>query len=277
MVTATPDTLGTVVAEIVQAAADAAAGVPQKLQDVFDQAGHAAGDALDEAEALPDAALAKLRQLADPPAWDTLLILLLLKVRDLDPAHLSVGAMKPDGWSRAVTLTYTLEPGKSVTLGFAMTDPGTTHGILLSTSAGLDTGQVAHDPLTFSVSSDGQAHWRKPFSGGLEPPAEQARVDATLSWDPKLQAGGDSAHVSIGSLRLRAVLSTKPGDPLYSLTLGFGEAGRPGVSAVVDLSSMLGALGQVVHIAAIDESYSPALTLTAGAAPQFTLGQGSPG
>ena len=132
MVTATPNMLGDVLGQIVQAAADAAAAVPQDLQNVFDQAGRTVADVVDEAQALPANALAQLKQLIDPPDWASLLIFILVKISELDPAHLSVGSMRPDGWSRTLTLTYTLESGKKVTVGFAMTDPAPAkHGFIL--------------------------------------------------------------------------------------------------------------------------------------------------
>jgi hypothetical protein len=218
-----------------------------------------------------------LRDLIDPPDWTSLLIFLLIKVRDLDPGHLSVGSMKPDGWSRTLTLTYTLEPGKSVTLGFAMTDPAPArHGIILQATAGLTISPTPLGPLNFSVTSQGDASWRMGFSGGLEKPAEQASVDAELYWDPHLEVGDATAGLSVGVLRLGAALSTLPATPLYELTLGLGDgAARPGAEAKVDLGKLLGALGAIVHITAIDESYSPKLSLTHGAGPQFSLGEKS--
>ena len=277
MVTATPNTLGDVLGQIVQAAADAAAAVPQDLQNVFDQAGRTVGDVVDEAEDLPANALAQLKRLIDPPDWASLLIFILVKISELDPAHLSVGSMQPKDWSRTLTLTYTLEPGKTVTIGFAMTDPAPAkHGIILRATAGLATGDIPIGPLTFSVSSSGEASWRMAFSGGLETPAQQASIDAHLFWDPKINVGDATAGISLGVLSLAAALSTNLGVPLYTLTLGLGDgAARPGAEAKLDLGKLLGALGSIVNITAIDESYSPALTLTQGEAPKFDLGHKS--
>ena len=277
MVTATPDTIGDVLGQLVQAAADAAAAVPDRLASVFDQAGRTVADVVQEAEALPADALAKLKQLIDPPDWSSLLIFILVKISELDPAHLSVGSMRPDGWSRVVTLTYTLEPGKAVTIGFGMTDPAPAkHGFVLKATADLTTDNVPLGPLNFSVTSNGMASWELPFSGGVTPPVEQASIIASLFWDPKLSVGDSTAGVSVGVLRLRAALSTLPGAPLYQLTLGLGdESARPGAEAKIDLSKLLGALGAVVHITAVDESYSPKLTLIQGAGPQFSLGEKS--
>ena len=278
MVTATPNTLGDVLGQIVQAAADAAAAVPQDLQNVFDQAGRAVGDAVNEAEDLPANALAQLKQLIDPPDWASLLIFVLVKISELDPAHLSVGSMQPDGWSRTLTLTYTLEPGKTVTVGFAMTDPAPAkHGFILQATAGLETGDLPIGPLTFSVSSPGDtASWRMAFSGGLETPQQHASIDAHLFWDPKINVGDATAGIGLGILSLHAVLSTNPGEHLYTVTLGLGDgAARPGAEAKLNLSKLLGALGSIVNITAIDETYSPALTLTQGEAPKFDLGHKS--
>jgi hypothetical protein len=276
MVTATPETLGQVLGQVLQSAADAAAAAPDALAQVFDQAGQTVGRTVDEAEQLPADALHALEQLIDPPDWASLLIFLLLKVRDLDPDHLSVGSVQPDGWSRAVTLTYTLDVGKSVTIGFAMTDPAPArHGIVLQASAGLAIVPTPLGPLTFSVTSQGDASWRIGFSGGVESPAEQAALNAQLSWDPGIHAGNDTAGINVGALRLTTVLSTLPGTALYTLELAFGDAAKPGLEAKVDLGQLLGALGAIVHVAALDQSYSPTLVLAAGAGPRFSLGEKS--
>ena len=158
-----------------------------------------------------------------------------------------------------------------------MTDPAPAkHGIILQATAGLAIPATAIGPLTFSVTSQGGASWRMPFSGGLEKPAEQASIDAELFWDPHIDVGDATAGLSVGALRLSAVLSTEPGAPLYALSLGLGDgAAKPGAEAKVDLGKLLGALGAIVHITSIDESYSPKLTLTQGAGPQFTLGEKS--
>ena len=80
----------------------------------------------------------------------------------------------------------------------------------------------------------------------------------------------------MGVLGLTATLSTNPGGPLCTSTLGLGDgASWPGAEAKLDLSKLLGALRSIVHITAIDESYSPTLTLTQGAAPKFDLGHKS--
>ena len=276
MVTATPDTVGQVLEQVVRSAADAAAGAPQGLEDVFAQAGRTLGDTVEEAQRLPADALHSLQQLVDPPDWASLIVFVLLRIQALDPDHLSVGAMQPAGWSRTLTLTYTLEAGTSVTIGFAMTDPGLTHGIVLQASDGLALPATAVGPLTLAVTSAGDASWRLAFGSGLQAPAQQASVDATLTWDPGIHVGDDVAGLDLGALRLGAVLSTRPGEPLYALTLGLGDpAGAPGAKARVDLSELLGALGAVVHVAAVDQSYSPRVVLTQGSGPQFTLGETS--
>jgi hypothetical protein len=274
MVTATPETLGHVLGQVIQSAADAAAAAPDALTQVFDQAGQTIGRTVEEAEQLPADALAALERLVDPPDWASLLVFVLLKVRDLDPDHLSVGSMQPDGWSRAVALTYTVDPARSVTIGFALTDPAPArHGIVLQATAGLTIAPTPLGPLTFSVSSQGDASWRLGFSGGVEPPAEQASITAQLSWDPGIHAGNATAGLDVGLLRLAAHLSTLPGTPLYTLRIAFGDGAAPGLEAKVDLGQLLGALGAIVHLAPLDQSYSPELVLTQGAGPQFSLGE----
>jgi hypothetical protein len=48
------------------------------------------------------------------------------------------------------------------------TRPPAKHGFILQTTVGLATADLPIGPLTFSVSSSGNASWRMAFSGGLE-------------------------------------------------------------------------------------------------------------
>lgn len=74
-------------------------------ENVLDQVGPAVADVVDEAQNLPANALAQLNQLINPLNWASLLTLILVRISELDPAHLSVGSMRPDDWSRTLTLT----------------------------------------------------------------------------------------------------------------------------------------------------------------------------
>lgn len=275
MPTATPDTIGDVVGQIIQEAARQAADQPAKLQDLFDQVEQQAGQIADQVAAMPAALLQKLKDLLDPPDWWSLLVLVLVKLSELD-ARLSVGTMKPAGWSRMVTLTFTQAPGRALTAGLALTDPGTTHGFLLKADADIDSGALEVGPLALSIKTTGAASWTMAFGGPVAKPAEQATINVDLSWDPGIAVGDDRAGVTLGALRATVALSSVTGTPLYAVALGLGdENAKPGAEAMVDLGKVLGVLGTIVHIQKIDESYSPKLTLTQGAGPQFTLGQKS--
>ncbi len=276
MATATPDTLGDVLGQLIQAAADEAAAQPAMLQQVLDQAGRTLADTVDTVTEMPADALAALQRIVDPPDWWSLLTFVLVQVAKLD-AKLSVGTMLPaGGWSRAVTLTYT-DPGppaRAVTVGLALTDPGRVHGLTLDATGPLTVSPLGTGgTLTVSISTDAEVHWRIPFTGGFTAPAQSAVLDAAIGWDPRISVGDEIAHVSVGAAKAAVRLSFRPGDPLWGLRLSIGDpAGAPGAEAVVDLGRALGALGGLVHIGAVDERYSPSLVLAPGTAPQFSLG-----
>lgn len=270
MPTATPDTLGDVLGQIIQESARQAAAAPTQLQNWFDELVTQVGNLVDDAKQAPTDALDRLDELVDPPDWWSLLVVVLVQVSKLDP-RLSVGAMKPPGWSRTVTVTFTDGPGQ-VTAGLALTDPGLIHGFLLRSNGDVDTGSLSVGPLAVSVQTTGAVTWEVPFSGPVGLPPVPATVDASISWDPGVRAGnpGDVATFSLGTARVRVRLSSLPGEPLYTVKIGLGdEDGKAGATAKVDVGKPLGGL---VSIQPVDESYSPQLVLTHGAAPRFTLG-----
>lgn len=280
MATATPDTLGDVLSQLITSAADAAAAQPAKLAEVFDQAGRTLGDVVEQATDLPSQALDTLKSLVDPPDWWSLLLFVLVQVAKLDP-HLSVGTASPLGWSRTVTVTYTVDPGppvQSVTVGLALTDPGTTHGVTLDATGPVTVSPLGTGgPLVVSIATTAELHWRIPFAGPpLTLPDQAAVLDATISWDPHIAVGDAVAGLTIGPAGAVVHLDSTPGNPLWGLKLGIGTPpATPGADAHVDLGQALGALGSIVHIGAIDERYSPALVLAPGTPPQFSLGEGA--
>lgn len=268
MPSATPDTLGDVLGQIIQESARQAAAAPEQLTNWFQQLGDEVGGLADDAKRAPAHLLDKLEDLVDPPDWWSLLVLLLVQVSKLDD-RLSLGVMQPPGWSRTVTLTFTGGPG-AVTAGLALTDPDLIHGFLLRSTAAVDSGSMAVGPLALSVKTSGAVRWEIPFAGPLVRPESPAVIDATISWDPGVEAREGPASFSLGKARVTVRLSSVPGEPLYTVILALGEEdGTAGAEAKVDIGAPLGGL---VRIDPIGESYSPQLVLTQNTAPRFTLG-----
>jgi len=272
MVNASPDTIGTVLDQIISEVSALAADKADQVRKALDDAGHQVGDVVDDAQKLPDDVVNKIKELCDPPDWWSLLLVVLLQISKLDP-HLSVGTMRPDGWSRMVTVSYTTDgPDVQVfTIGLAITDAGLKHGIALKASAPI-TFACGTD-LRLQVSADAKTDWTWEFGGAVTPPDAQAKLDVDLSWKPPLpQLAGPAGGLSVGPLHLHATLAKHPPEPLYSVALGLGVAADPGVRAALHPGQALGALATFVQIADLDESYSPQVQLAQGQSPQFTLG-----
>lgn len=150
MATATPDTLGDVLVHVVQAAANQAAQQPQRIADAVDSIVSQSEGVVDQIRELPGDALENLKRAVDPPDRWSLLVLVMLRIRDLDPAHLGVGASHPGelaGFSRMITLTCTDDPAHpdngALTLGLALTDPGATKDVWLGWDPGIAVGDAA--------------------------------------------------------------------------------------------------------------------------------------
>jgi hypothetical protein len=275
MATATPETLGTVFSQILAEVEKQAADQSDKLTDILDQLGALVNDVTN----LPGDLWRDLKDLVEHPNWWSLLLFLMVKISEIDPAHLKAGAMKPPNWSRMVTLTYTNPPVPAITLGLALVKDveggvDQKRGVLIRTAGPvpLTPLQNAASPFGVSIAASGAAEWRIPFSGSIEPPVQNATVDLAFTWDPPdLLAGSDG--VTTGAARVAVKLTSTPGK-LYTLRLGLGDSAdplKPGLKAAVDLSPKLGVLGEVVKIAKIDERYTPEYTRASDAAPAFNL------
>jgi len=284
MATATPETLGQVLTQIVQAAADEAAQQPQQISDAVEQVVHQAEGVVEEIRRLPDDILNTLRNAVDPPDWWSLLVFVMLRIGDLDPQRLSVGVThpaEPANWSRMVTLTY-VDPARpddgTVTLGLALTDPGTTKGMWLRTSGSPTFSTDLAAALSLTVTTSGQPQWWAPFSGPIAAPSIDSRITATLVWDPGLSAGDPTKGVgfALGAFRIDVTLSSIGTEPWWALTIRLGAPPHaPGVRLTVDLATVLGSLATIVTIAPVVEQYSPSLVLAQGANPTFDLGEQS--
>jgi hypothetical protein len=194
--------------------------------------------------------------------------LVMVKLSELDPQHLSVGSMKPPG-----------RPPEKAGRGCSPLHPGPGWG---------HSGRGDHGGVGDHRSGH---HARLPAQGRCRhwtarPEQQEASIDIGLSWDPdpasrSVPSGQISSWRSAGRLfrchrylKARCIrsLSSVSQSPLYSVALGLGsESARPGVHATVDLDRQLGALDDIVHIQRIDESSSPKLTLTERAGPQLRI------
>jgi hypothetical protein len=256
--TATPDTLVETLTEFVTAAAaEAAAPIERVL----------AQDPADVLQQLRDS-------LAQPDSF-SLLVFVLVRLAELDPDHLTVGALAAsDGWSRAVALTYRTgddDDAPSATVALALTDPGTTHGVIFRV-AGLDQATFGAGKVSVSIAGNGTGEWRIPFSGGVRAPQTAASLRCTLAYGPVLPLDEDTkVGIGVGSARVTVALSNEA--PVWHVDAAMGdEQGAAGVEAHADLADALGPLSGVLQIQPVGERYSPSLSMGAGAAPAFTLG-----
>ncbi len=140
MATATPDTIGTVLTQLLTAAADAARDGGDRLGDLLKEAEGAPERLVDDIKLFAEQQLDRLKQLVNPPDWWNLLVIALLAIHELDPDHLLVGTCQMPDWARMLTLTYLPTTPDAVqasaTLGLALTGDGR-HGSMIKISGAL--------------------------------------------------------------------------------------------------------------------------------------------
>jgi hypothetical protein len=276
MATATPQTLDALGSQLLAEIQKSTDAQREELNRIFQQA----GALTDQARDLPDAARRALDDLVSDPDWFSLLLFILVKLSALDD-HLTVGAMQPPGWSRMITLTYTVDAQAAATVGVApLTDTNLlgiplSRGIFLRFRKDVTVDFPVAGGIGLSLDAHGTGDWMFAFGKPLGKPVTPATVAATLFWDPPdltvppvtLTTGRAAATVDLNS---QAVGGAKP----YALTIGLGDATTPataGMRAHIDLGSSLGVLSEVISIATIDEQYSPTYTRPAAGPPTFDL------
>lgn len=261
MPTATPETLVDVVRQVFILAQQRAAGQVEQI--------------LDQIEADAEAGWTALQNLVDSrPDWSTLLLLILTKIRDLDPDHIAVGTMQHPEWKRLLTLSYHVEGDvdASVLLGLALTEPSAAHGILLRVNGKVDQPFGDQNGFHLRVISDGDdATWEIPFGGGMQLPQQRAVIDVTLSWPPGLALDREGLRLSVGPLYLHAHADTTKPKPRYQTILGIGDHDHQGVDVHLDVTDQLGLLGGIVAITPAGAGYSPNVRLASGESPSFSL------
>ncbi len=259
MPTATPDTLVETLAQFVTAAADEAAAPIERVL---------AQNPADVLQQLRDS-------LAQPDSF-SLLVFVLVHLAELDPDHLSVGALAAsDGWSRAVALTYRASDdadAPSATIALALTDPGTTHGVIFRVAGLVQATFGAGKVLGVDrrerhrrVADPVQRRRARPADRGVAALLPSRTVPCSRSTTTQRSGSGSARRAS------RVALSNEA--PVWHVDAAMGdEQGAAGVEAHADLADALGPLSDVLQIQPVGERYSPSLSMGAGAAPAFTLG-----
>ena len=280
MVAATPDTLGTVVSQILAAASQLADQGTQEFADVMDSARQQAGQLVDEATQLPDELLTRLKDFAKDPDWNSLLVFVFLKIAGLDDKF-SVGTMQAPGFAPAVALIYSdpaladMKLALGVSLGRAST-PGL-HGLHLRCTGAPTLALDDPSGISLNINSDGNASWDWEFGKTPQAPADSARVNASIAWHIPIPASNsDTFEFSVGPAMLSAVVGhgPQPEDISYEATISLGDPrvdDRHGVHASIKLGQILGDFSQLVDLSLPEIDYSPHLTLKKGAAPEFSL------
>ncbi|MGN2638439.1 hypothetical protein ACTD5D_20120 [Nocardia takedensis] len=271
MTATTPDTLVTVLGEIVRAVRAEAAAVAQRFEEV-----------LDTLERDADQGWRDLKRLVSPPDWWCLLVFVLVRIRELDPDHLTVGCERREGWSRLLTLRWD-DDEKSCAVGLAVTDPDLAHGLLLRLrgAGSLRLGDHRFGlELRMTAGTNGDTEWVVPFGGALAAPTADATVAVSVWWDPGLESVRDGpVNFEVGPLVVTATLNCRDNRPSYVLEAGLGTGppeNRHGVRAHLDLRAALGVVGEVVSLSPIDESYSPRARLASNEPPTYSLGRRGP-
>jgi len=272
--TASPDTVGSVVGQIVQEMSDLASQQGESLGNILENAIQQAGQVPDQVTKLTDDTVEQIKHLVDPPDWWSILVFALIQLKEIDNDHLSIGALDIDRWSRMVTLTYTVDENTRFTLGLAITDAGKKRGILLDASAALDLTFGGGNGPRIVISSNGAGRWKYEFGGVLDPPDTDGVIDVDVLWKvvPEVPATTGFAF-TVGALHLHAKLAKNQTDPLYTLVLGWGDKDNVGLGLHVTAADALGpTLSQFITIADPNQAYSPQVVLAAGQSPRFTLG-----
>jgi hypothetical protein len=283
MVTANPTDVIEVVRQVITKALTEA-GNSQQLKDIFTQIEKDVGETGDQVKPLNEIPK-ELTDLIDHPDWWSLLVFLVVKIKDLlGDNRLSIGYRHPEGWSRMLTLNYStdatdLDGSMAASLGVAVTDPDVTHGLSLQIIKTFEVG-LGSGALRVHISAGGAADWQYVLGATMPKPDQSAHCNIDLQWQPwdaGSNTGSDVFEFRLGPLHLNLALYA-PTDPLYTVTIGLGADSVPGVKAAVHPAQAFGpALGSFIHVGGLDESYSPQLTVVAGGSPRFDLGHNGSG
>jgi hypothetical protein len=278
--TPTPELLTALLARVIQEAA-------RQAEQPTEVTRRAVEGAVDRVTRVTEPIIDELRSAVDPPTWPTLLMYVLMKVSRLDEDHLTVGSLDPGrSWAPAVTLTYTEgdpdDPNDAaLTVALALTDTDPPTGKKLGVIVRL-TGDVAADfpaagggRLSVRIDGTGNGEWRIPFEGEMAVEGD-AELTVWVQGDPQIERSerfDDIGNFDVEVNAAQLVVTLRSVEPRWRLDVGLDPENEPGVQAELDLRPGLGNfLGGFLSPSV---KYSPRLSVAAGAAPTFSLGQES--
>jgi hypothetical protein len=274
------------VADIVRSAQEA----PDRLLAIIDEALAGAQNAVDEVVALTEQQFQRLKDAVEHPDWLGIVTFLLVRMVELagDP-RLTVVAVDPGPpWGRAVALRYLAPvPGGDAELRLALAlgdqpqlgGAAATHGVVV-TARNSPTLQLPAGPVVVTAGAQGDGQWRIPFGGPLGAPEGLASlvVDVHLGRALVPLDRTEPIGLGVGGPGLHATLAadTHGAPARWSVDLRFGpvDGADAGVHAKLDLAPLLGAVSEFVHLTALDERYSPHVTLSSDDPPLLDLGHG---
>lgn len=279
MVAATPETLGTVVGQILTAASELTDEGTQELTDIMDHALQEVGQVVDKITLLPEDLLQRLKDFAKDPDWNTLLVFVFLEIQKLDDEHLRVGTMQAPGFVRGITLTYTEtgdisgNPSIGVSAG-RKADP-LKKGLHLRLPAGVALNLGDTQTLSLSINSEVAADWDWEFGAAPTTPGADGQVSVRISWRLPVPAV-DTAGVTfrLGPAIVQATLQKAGADVTYAVDIGLGNravATDHGLTASLSVESLLGDLKGLAAVELPKVDYSPHLALSTGSPPEFSL------
>lgn len=279
MAVATPETLGTVVSQILAAASQLADEGSQEFTDIMNSAQQEAGQVIEKITSLPDDLLQRLKDFARDPDWNTLLIFVLLQIQKLEPEHLSIGTMQAAGFVPGVTLTYTqtgdISGKPSIGVSPGRKGDNLKKGLHLRFPAKATLNLGDSSGLSLMVNSELAADWDWEFGQTPTTPGADGQITARVSWRLPIPATETAAvKFSVGPVILDATVKKDGADVTYSVGIGLGNRLVPADHGLVAALEMETLLGDFKALAAVDLpkiDYSPRLALSKGAPPEFSL------
>lgn len=279
MVAATPETLGTVVSQILAAASQLTDEGSRELTDIMDNALQEAGQVVDKVTLLPEELLQRLRNFAKDPDWNTLLVFVFLEIQKLDDKHLSVGTMQAAGFVRGITLTYTetgdISGNPSIGVSAGRKNDPLKKGLHLRLPTGTALNFGDTQTLSLNINSEAAADWDWEFGSLPTTPGADGQVSVRISWRLPVPAMDTAAvQFSVGPVILEGTVRKDGGNVTYSVDIGLGNrtvAADHGLTASLRAENLLGDLKGLAAVELPKVDYSPHLALSTGSPPEFSL------
>lgn len=263
---ADPDALADLLIGLANRALAQAQQMPAAVSDLLAETLRTAGDAVEIAEGT----MRRLRELVAPPDWTTLLLFGMVRLVELD-RRLALHAMPAKGdWSAGYRLTFT-DQGTTASLTLAVLDgQALHHGVILEVN-GAEKLTSSEGPMVVEVMPGGAGRWEIPVGGPPSAPdvARTCQLKLTLRLG-RTVAAPEAISMTIGDLWISVALPTARLP--WMATAGFGDAKQPGLALTVNPEALLPDLVRIVTVSPVQESYTPTLTVRAGAPPELILG-----